>query len=53
MGQFLAQSLLLAPFEYAAIDKLSEDLDVLKKNAGFNVLNSEKGQRGNPVNNKM
>jgi hypothetical protein len=50
-GQFLVQSLLFAPLEYAAMDKLSIDFDVLK-NAGFNVLNSEKGQRGNPVNKK-
>jgi len=50
-GQFLAQSLLLAPSEYAAMDKLSIDPDVLE-NAVFNVLNSEKGQRRNPVNNK-
>jgi hypothetical protein len=42
-GQFLAQSLLLAPSLYAAMDKLSNDLDELE-NAVFNVLNSEKGQ---------
>ena len=49
-GQFLAQSLLLAPLEYTAMDKLSKNLDVLE-NGVFNVLNSEKGQRRNPVNN--
>jgi len=30
-GQFLVQSLLFAHLEYAAMDKLSIDFDVLKK----------------------
>jgi len=30
-GQFLVQSLLFAPLEYAAMDKLSIDFDMLKK----------------------